>query len=77
LIVKSPQSTISLHKTHVEVNDGVLTQVYGVLNLKAIYLHVNLPISIDTCYAIAKFVKLYFIDGHGNIVAKYKRVKRL
>jgi hypothetical protein len=77
LILKTPTNTISLKNTYLEVNDGVLSQVYGVLNLKALYIHKDIKLQISECFAISRYVKIYFIDANGNIVARYKRYKRL
>ena len=77
LILKTPTLSISLKNSYLEVNDGVLSQIYGVLNLKALYIHKDIQLSISDCYAISRYIKIYFIDGYGNVVAKYKRAKIL
>lgn len=77
LILKTPTLQISLKNTYLEVNDGVLSQIYGVLNLKALYIHKDIALPISECYAISRYIKIYFIDGYGHIVAKYKRAKIL
>jgi hypothetical protein len=73
--LKNKELSLSLHDTYIEVNDGVLSQIYGVLNLKALYIHNAIHLSIADCYAIAKYVKIYFIDARGNVVGEYVRSK--
>ena len=73
--MKNKELSLSLHDTYIEVNDGVLSQIYGVLNLKALYIHNAINLNIADCYAIAKYVKIYFIDARGNVVGEYVRSK--
>jgi hypothetical protein len=58
-----------------EVNDGVLSQIYGVTNIKNLYIHKDISLSIADCFSISKYIKIFFIDANGNIIAKYKRIK--
>jgi len=75
LILKNKNLRVKLQDTHLEVNDEVLSQIYGVQNIKNLYIHKDIALSISDCFAISKYIKIYFIDGYGNIIAKYKRVK--
>lgn len=75
LVLKTPTLCVKLKNSYIEVSDGVLSQIYGILNIKALYLHKDIELSIGHCYAISKYIKIYFIDANGNILAKYKRSK--
>lgn len=75
LILKTPTLCVKLKNNYIEVSDGVLSQIYGILNIKALYLHKDIELSINHCYAISKYIKIHFIDANGNILAKYKRSK--
>lgn len=77
LILKSTHLELKLHTKHLEVSDGVLSQVYGIAHIEKIYINKNIALSIADVYAISKYVDLYFIDGNGNIVAQYVRNKVL
>ncbi|MEA2050737.1 MAG: hypothetical protein U9O56_08415 [Campylobacterota bacterium] len=75
LILKNKELSIKLKDTYIEVSDGVLSQIYGVQNIKNLYIHKDIALNISDCFAISKYIKIFFIDGYGNIIAKYKRVK--
>lgn len=75
MILKDKLLNIKLKDTHIEINDGVLSQIYGVLNIKNIYIHKDINLSISDCFSISKSIKIFFIDANGNILAKYKRIK--
>jgi len=75
LIFKDKNLSIKLKDTYLEINDGVLSQIYGVLNIKNLYIHKDINLSIADCFVISKYIKIFFIDANGNIIAKYKRIK--
>jgi len=77
LILKNKNLSIKLKDKHIEVNDGILSQIYGINQIKKLYIHKDIFLSISDCFGISKYIKIYFIDGFGNIVAKYKRAKTI
>ena len=77
LIIRDKSLTLRLQAKHIDVSDGVLSQVYGIHNIAKLYIHKDIVLSISECYALSKYVKIYFIDASGHIVSKYKRVKRV
>lgn len=77
LIIRDKSLTLRLEAKHIDVSDGVLSQVYGIHNIARLYIHKDIALSIAVCYALSKYVKIFFIDANGNIIAKYKRVKRV
>ena len=77
LILKNKNLSIKLKDTYIEVNDGVLSQIYGINQIKKLYFHKDISLSISDCFGISKYIKIYFIDGFGNVVAKYKREKTI
>ena len=77
LILKNKNLSIRLKDTFIEVNDGVLSQIYGIKQIKKLYIHKDIALSISDCFSISKYIKIYFIDAYGNILAKYKRENRV
>ena len=75
LILKDKLLNIKLKDIYLEVNDGILSQIYGVKNIKTLYIHKDIELSISDCFAISKYIKIFFIDANGNILAKYKRIQ--
>jgi hypothetical protein len=77
IIIKNQNIKLALKDKYIEIDTGLLSQTYGIFNIDKLYIHKDIYLSISDCYAISKYVKIYFIDGNGNIVAKYKRYKKL
>ena len=75
LILKDKTLIVRLDAMYIDVSDGVLSQIYGIKNIKRLYIHKDISLSISECFAISKYIKIFFIDANGNIVGKYKRVK--
>jgi len=65
---------VRLKGTHIEVSDGVLSQVYGLRHLGGVYLHKDIALTLNDAYDIAKVMPVHFIDARGVIVAMYQRV---
>jgi len=71
--LKTKTLKISLRGTHIEVDDGKVSQVFGVLQLKALYIHNAIELSISDCYGISQYLKVYFINARGKVVGEYVR----
>lgn len=66
---------ITLKKTYIEISDGVLSQIYGVEQLEALYLHKEIDLSIAQAYDLSKYLDIFFIDARGTILARYERMQ--
>lgn len=66
---------VVLKKTYVEISDGILSQIYGVEQLEALYLHKEIDLSIAHAYELSKYLDIFFIDARGTILARYERIQ--
>ena len=74
LVIKNKALHISLKNTFIEVSDGLLSQIYGVAQLEALYIHKDIELNLATAYELSKHLKIYFIDAKGHLLAKYERM---
>ena len=74
LVIKNKALRINLKNTFIELSDGLLSQIYGVEQLEAIYIHKDIELNLATAYELSTYIRIYFIDAKGHILARYERM---
>ncbi|QIR75239.2 hypothetical protein FA592_02945 [Sulfurospirillum diekertiae] len=66
---------VNLKGSYIEVSDGVLSQIYGIAQLRSLYLHKEIDLNIATAYELSKYLDIFFINARGMILARYERIQ--
>ncbi len=72
LILKDPDTKISVGKNHLNINKRGAYLIISFNNIKEIFLNKSIKICIEDCYKIFQKVPLYFIDSNGYILFSLK-----
>jgi hypothetical protein len=74
LIIKDKNVRLRLKDTYIEIRKNGIVKIFGVLNIRALFIHKDIFLNISECYAISKYMPIFFINSNGEILARYKRV---
>lgn len=60
---------------HLEIESGEGVFWAGFKQFDSIYLHKELALDISALFEISRYMRVYLIDMHGNLLGRFKRFR--
>ncbi|NWF67286.1 MAG: hypothetical protein HXX81_07465 [Campylobacterales bacterium] len=74
-MIKDGRSKVVVDERYIDVCSENGEFLIGFVNIKELYINKEIDLNISDLFRLAKYVKVFLIDGNGNLIGRFKRFK--